>query len=199
MKLKKAAAAGALIALTLLSGCSSSFNSSKKESAPMLLNDRQAFIDRGVVVELPAPVFKKELSARQLLTAEYKTGSASLVTLLKTTLNSLSLVGLSPAGIKLFSAQYNGEGIRVERFVKLDSLPPVNQVVLDIMLGLGPAAELEGILPADYEILDDSHKRILSHKGRTVYIITYQNNDSRQLPVCIENTVFDYKIVLNNI
>ena len=74
-------------------------------------------------------------------------------------------------------------------------LPPVNQVLLDIMLC--KSENLVNELNENYIVKDSTDKRIITDKkGKIIYNISFKSIKNKRLPVEIDNLEFSYKIYL---
>ena len=183
LKMVKAIALGTALSLLLI-GCSSQTSS----DAPM------ANVTRHQRVALPCPDFP-EASYRQLLTFSYDGSSHSLIALLKLGKGRLSLSGLTPMQVKLFDASFDGRKLEVRTQVPAASLPPAEQVVMDIMLAYGRGDGFKDSLKGfSFEGTKDA-LLIRDKSGKAVYGIDYSGG----LPVRIKNHEFGYSISIRYI
>lgn len=160
----------------------------------------QAWLKRGVQVKLPAPTLDKPVSQQQLLTATVKGKQQSLLVLLNADGKSLQLAGLSPLGIRLFKVVYDQTGIHTEQAMKIDGLPPANQVLADIMLSYWPAQRWQPLLPAGWKLDDQPLRRtLLDNQGHTITRIDYLPQGSGRQPVSITQMAFHYQITIQNV
>ena len=167
----------------LLTACSLS----AREEAP------EAYISREVSVQLPKPCFEYELSKEELLTTTYSNQKKSVMVLLDIKKDSLELVGMSTGYIKLFSVLYTQKALEVSYHVPKTFLPPVNQVLLDILLCHNQ--DLAFLQKESFILTDTKDKRTVTMAdGKILYIISYRFFKDLRLPVKIENKEFNYSI-----
>lgn len=183
---------GALLAMSLaLNGCSGHDNHQERP---------QAWLKSGVEVTLPAPTQIAPFSARQLLTAQAQGQTHQLVVMLEADGQRLRLVGLSPLGVRLFSLNYDAQGIKTEQVMALPELPPAGQVLADIMLSYWPTARWQPQLPAGWTLTDKADRRELRDaNGLLVETIRYQPRGDRRAPTLIENHAFDYRLTIESL
>lgn len=160
----------------------------------------QAWLKRGVQVKLPVPTLDKPVSQQQLLTATVNGKQQSLLVLLNADGKSLQLAGLSPLGIRLFKVVYDQTGIHTEQAMKIEGLPPANQVLADIMLSYWPAQSWQPLLPPGWKLDDQSLRRtLLDNEGNTITRIDYLPQGSGRQPVSITQMAFHYQITIRNV
>ncbi|CNI20398.1 putative lipoprotein [Yersinia aldovae] len=160
----------------------------------------KAWLKPGVRVDLPSPTIAEPVNQQQLLTATAQGKQQSLLVLLYADGQRLTLVGLSPLGIRLFKVSYDQQGIHLEQTMKIVGLPPANQVLADIMLSYWPIASWQPLLPANWRLVDEEDKRRLyDDKGQTVTEISYQMSGDIRKPIAIEQFVFHYRITIQNV
>ncbi|EKN6262161.1 MULTISPECIES: DUF3261 domain-containing protein [Yersinia] len=182
---------GILVVLALLIvGCVSSPDQTQPK----------AWLKPGVRVDLPPPMIAEPIDQQQLLTATAQGKQQSLLVLLHADGQRLTLVGLSPLGIRLFKVAYDKQGIHLEQTIKIVGLPPANQVLADIMLSYWPVASWLALLPANWRLVDEGDKRRLyDDKGQVVTEISYQMSGGIRKPIAIEQFVFHYRITIQNV
>jgi hypothetical protein len=160
----------------------------------------QAWLKRGVQVKLPAPALDKPVSQQQLLTATVSGKQQSLLVLLNADGKSLQLAGLSPLGIRLFKVVYDQTGIHTEQAIKIEGLPPANQVLADIMLSYWPVQSWQPLLPAGWTFDEQPLRRtLLDNEGHAVTRIDYVAQDGTRQPVSITQMAFHYQITIQNV
>jgi len=160
----------------------------------------QAWLKPGVQVKLPSPLLEKPVSQQQLLTATVKGKQQSLLVLLNADGKSLQLAGLSPLGIRLFKVVYDQQGIHTEQAIKIDGLPPANQVLADIMLSYWPVERWQPLLPAGWRLDDQPLRRTLrDNHGATITRIDYLPKGATRQPVSITQQAFHYQITIQNV
>ncbi|MCR5537527.1 MAG: DUF3261 domain-containing protein [Succinivibrio sp.] len=147
-------------------------------------------------VRLPVPKLGFTRTVKQLLNAQYQEHKLDpLLVVLELKPDSLSLVGFSPLGVKLFSCRYDGRALDVYSPFK-DKVPPLSQIVFDIMLAFYPVETVNEVLPDGFCLVDDGHQRLLKHGQETVTEISYARSDTAQDPLKIVQKVFNYQIKL---
>lgn len=160
----------------------------------------QAWLKRGVQVKLPAPLLDKPVSQQQLLTATVNGKQQSLLVLLNADGKSLQLAGLSPLGIRLFKVVYDQTGIHTEQAIKMEGLPPANQVLADIMLSYWPVQSWQPLLPAGWTFDEQPLRRtLLDNEGHAITRIDYVTQGGTRQPVSITQMAFHYQITIQNV
>jgi hypothetical protein len=160
----------------------------------------QAWLKRGVQVKLPAPLLEKPVSQQQLLTATVNGKQQSLLVLLNADGKSLQLAGLSPLGIRLFKVVYDQTGIHTEQAIKMEGLPPANQVLADIMLSYWPVQSWQPLLPAGWTFDEQPLRRtLLDNEGHAITRIDYVTQGGTRQPVSITQMAFHYQITIQNV
>lgn len=143
-------------------------------------------------IPLPAPTRDGELRRQQLLTAEVEGRSQSLSVVLEADGRSLTLVGFSLWGVRLFRVQYDGRLIDTEQLPLAKGLPPASQVLGDIMLAYWPPAAWA--LPAGWRLVDEGERRVLADGEQIVAEIQYDGPAGRSDPVSLINHVYGYRL-----
>ncbi|RJT46163.1 DUF3261 domain-containing protein [Rahnella woolbedingensis] len=177
--------------LLILGGCATNSPSG---------TEPHAWLKRGVQVKLPAPILEKPVSQQQLLTATVNGKQQSLLVLLNADGKSLQLAGLSPLGIRLFKVVYDQTGIHTEQAIKIEGLPPANQVLADIMLSYWPVQSWQPLLPAGWTFDEQPLRRtLLDNEGHAVTRIDYVAQGGSRQPVSITQMAFHYQITIQNV
>jgi len=159
-----------------------------------------AWIKPGVRVFLPAPGVSPSIHERQLLTSSYKGSEHSLMVLLDADDRQLSLVGLSMVGVRLFTLQYDEQGLQTRQHVVAPGLPPAAQVLSDIMLSYWPAARWQALLPTHWQLVDEGlQRRLLDGQGQLVMRIDYVGSPEARHPVRVHQFSFGYDIRIQNL
>lgn len=162
--IKNSAALIAVASLFLISGCSVSEENTHLE----------AVVKPNVVINLPQ-LNVAPFSLEELLTAHYGSDTQSLLTVLESNGHNLGLEVLTPTGIRLIGANYDGHKITTTKYINIDKLPDANQVLFDILLCHAQINDIQKVLPPNYTVHDDALSRTLSDdKGEVIYRITYQ-------------------------
>lgn len=175
--------------LSLLVACSST---EQKKT-----DELKAYITKEIEISVPKAKFDTEESFDQLLSTTYNGKKTSLLVSSVIKKNSISVTGLTPGYLKLFTLTYDESGINAEYSVPKAMLPPINQVLLDIMLSY--KNDLNHDLPKEFRIIDKGNERTISYVDITkmrkvIYKIEYKSMNGKRLPNKIINFEFNYTI-----
>lgn len=175
--------------LSLLVACSST---EQKKT-----DELKAYITKEIEISVPKAKFDTEESFDQLLSTTYNGEKSSLLVSSVIKKNSISVTGLTPGYLKLFTLTYDESGINAEYSVPKAMLPPINQVLLDIMLSY--KNDLNHDLPKEFRIIDKGNERTISYVDITkmrkvIYKIEYKSMNGKRLPNKIINFEFNYTI-----
>lgn len=175
--------------LSLLVACSST---EQKKT-----DELKAYITKEIEISVPKAKFDTEESFDQLLSTTYNGKKSSLLVSSVIKKNSISVTGLTPGYLKLFTLTYDESGINAEYSVPKAMLPPINQVLLDIMLSY--KNNLNHDLPKEFRIIDKGNERTISYVDITnmrkvIYKIEYKSMNGKRLPNKIVNFEFNYTI-----
>ncbi len=175
--------------LSLLVACSST---EQKKT-----DELKAYITKEIEISVPKAKFDTEESFDQLLSTTYNGKKSSLLVSSVIKKNSISVTGLTPGYLKLFTLTYDESGINAEYSVPKPMLPPINQVLLDIMLSY--KNNLNHDLPKEFRIIDKGNERTISYVDITkmrkvIYKIEYKSMNGKRLPNKIINFEFNYTI-----
>ena len=175
--------------LSLLVACSST---EQKKT-----DELKAYITKEIEISVPKAKFDTEESFDQLLSTTYNGKKSSLLVSSVIKKNSISVTGLTPSYLKLFTLTYDENGINAEYSVPKAMLPPINQVLLDIMLSY--KSNLNNDLPKEFRIIDKGNERTISYVDITkmrkvIYKIEYKSMNGKRLPNKIINFEFNYTI-----
>ena len=121
----------------------------------------KAYITKEIEIAVPKAKFDTEESFDQLLSTTYNGKKSSLLVSSVIKKNSISVTGLTPGYLKLFTITYDENGINAEYSVPKAMLPPINQVLLDIMLSY--KSNLNNDLPKEFRIIDKGNERTISY------------------------------------
>ena len=182
----------------LLGGCASApdEHTAAPVDARVAQTPAEALLEPGVKVPLPTVHGIVPATFHQLMTIGYRDQTQQLQTVLEIAPGSLSLAGLTPAGIRLFEGRYDGVEVSTELAAGMEKMPPVSQVLLDVMLSLCPPDRFT--LPPGYVLQDRGwlHRELYAPDGSTVYAIEYDDalGSGRRLPVSISHQVFGYQV-----
>lgn len=175
--------------LSLLVACSST---EQKKT-----DELKAYITKEIEISVPKAKFDTEESFDQVLSTTYNGKKSSLLVSSVIKKNSISVTGLTPGYLKLFTLTYDESGINAEYSVPKAMLPPINQVLLDIMLSY--KNDLNHDLPKEFRIIDKGNERTISYVDITkmrkvIYKIEYKSMNGKRLPNKIINFEFNYTI-----
>ena len=175
--------------LSLLVACSSTEQKQTEEL--------KAYITKEIEIAVPKAKFDTEESFDQLLSTTYNGKKSSLLVSSVIKKNSISVTGLTQGYLKLFTITYDENGINAEYSVPKAMLPPINQVLLDIMLSY--KSNLNNDLPKEFRIIDKGNERTISYVDITkmrkvIYKIEYKSMNGKRLPNKIINFEFNYTI-----
>ena len=158
-----------------------------------------AYLDKGTAMTLPAPVLATPFYRQQLLTASVGGRSHQLMTVLEADGRQLTLVGLTPSGVRLFRVRYDQQGIATEQLSPLltGGMPPVSQVLADVMLSHWPLSAWQPQLPKGWTLTDNGDRRELRNaSGKLVTEIVYLQRNGKREPISIAQHVFKYHITI---
>ena len=159
----------------------------------------KAWATKDVELTLPPPSSEKPIQIQQLLTTTHQGKTHSLIVLLDIQKNELNLVGLTPVGIRLFTIQYQQQGIYSKTSLPIANLPKANQVLLDIMLAYWPKTAWLENLPENWSLEDVENKRYLRNSNHEIVTeIIYTGEKTNRTPVNIIHHMFGYTINLEN-
>ncbi len=189
----------AVLALMLLtSGCSSDTDIAREKSEG--LRTEYINIEKDKKIPLPFISFDSEEEYRQILTADYNGKKNSLLCIVKLHKAGLSLTGLTLSSLPLFNLKYENGELLGNYYVPKSLLPPVNQVLFDIMLAFDRKNRLNQEISKEYIIQRaDNSVTLRRLDGKELYSIEYALYDARNLPVKIVNHEFNYSINLQYI
>lgn len=159
----------------------------------------KAWLSKNIEVNLPAPSRDTELHVQQLLSTTYQDKTHSLIVLLDAKDDNVQLVGLTPIGIRLFTASYDKNGIHSKQAMPIPNLPKANQVLADIMLAYWPITTWQNLLPKDWKLTDVNDMRYLKNENNEPILeIQYQEKNNVRTPIKVTHYVFGYSIQLDD-
>ncbi|WP_176552631.1 DUF3261 domain-containing protein [Testudinibacter sp. TR-2022] len=152
---------------------------------------------------MPSLTQSPTLVLQQLLTVntDVSPNSESVLTALELSPQHLTLNVFSTLGIKLAQVEYDGEQLRVTQQLPFaeQTLPPINQVVGDILLSVLPLKTWQHYLPKDWNLVQQGLRRnLLDDKGDAVITILYDKASPQQV-VSIQHHRFNYMISIQNL
>ena len=194
------------IMLMLVSfGCSSTSKISAQNASEQNTNDNKTEtqyinIEKDAKIPLPFISFEDEKEYRQILTADYNGKKNSLLCIVKLNQDGINLTGLTLSSLPLFNLRYEKHNLQGKYYVPKSMLPPVNQVLFDIMLAFDRKNRLSKEITKEYIIhRDDNAVTLGKLDGKELYNIEYALYDTENLPVKIVNHEFNYSINLKYI
>ncbi|MGL5815713.1 MAG: DUF3261 domain-containing protein [Aeromonas sp.] len=165
--------------------------------------ENRAYLTQGTSLLLPPPERAQPLYRQQLLSAHSKGGEHQLLTVLEADGRQLTLVGLTPSGIRLFRVSYDDKGIHTERLSSLlggAALPPVAQVLADVMMSYWPIAAWQPRLPEGWHLADEGMvRRLTDPDGKLVSEIHYRLLAGEREPVRLIQHAFDYQLQMEKL
>ncbi len=183
----------AALTLILASGCQNTKPAPAED--PTVTMEPVANITPQQQMALPAPVLDRDIQWTQILTADFNQQEHSLMVILQVKDGRMDLIGLTPSGVKLFESGYDGTQIKAQSYIETN-LPPVNQVMLDIMLAVWPPETIEEDLPENFTLREGGGSReIYDADGFELYQISYEK-DGAERPLQINNLNLGYTISL---
>lgn len=181
-----------ICALIAVSGCATTEQST----------DHVVHLTKSATVSLPKLMLPEPISAQQLLTITYQGKQDKALVMLEGQATSLKLSVLNPLGIRLVDASYEQGQLQVTKHLPLDQLPPAQQVLFDIFLGLLPEEAITAVLPSGFSLKDNGALRTISDsQGQVVEQVHFtptKGNQSRSA-FKIEHYVFGYVIEIENL
>lgn len=177
--------------LSVLTVCSFGCSSVHK------VDELKAFIDKTHEISLMSPGFSRA-SYKELLNFEYQDRKESLIILAKFDEDGIRLTGLTPNYINLFTIDYKKDYLNADAKIPLKFLPPVNQVLLDILLCHSQADAVREKLPYGYsfieEVNDRFSRKLYNADNKLIYKIDFSKINNIFLPSAIYNYTFEYTI-----
>lgn len=147
------------------------------------------------VTTLPDLYLPAKISAQQLLTIHYGSESHQIIAMLQGQGDILKLTILTPAGVRLYDAEYTAGQLTTRSFISADKLPPASQVLFDIMLCLLPAEDFSAVLPPGFVLKDEGLTRLLYDGDNLVYRIEFKETAEGGREVTrIAHQIFHYQI-----
>lgn len=171
--------------------------------ASTLVPENRAYLTPDTSLVLPTPQRDQPLYRQQLLSTHGKGGEHQLLTVLEADGHRLTLVGLTPSGIRLFRLSYDGKTIHTEQLSSLlggAALPPVAQVLADVMMSYWPVAAWHAQLPKGWQLADEGMvRRLTDPDGRLVSEIHYRLVAGEREPVQLIQHAFDYQLQMQRL
>lgn len=166
----------------------------------------KAYLDKDHEVLIVKPTFEKA-HLKQLLTSSYDGKKNSLIVISDFDKDALKFSGLTTSYIELFSVVYDDKGLKVDSKIPVSALPPVNQILLDIILSQADIDYIRKMLPEGYtvcqKLLNENDKAdstgyrlILTDKSKEIYKIEYKFKHGLNLAYKISNYSYNYTITI---
>ena len=159
-------------------------------------------LTHSVTVALPTLQLTAPVSCQQLLTINYHGRQDKALVILEGQGTSLKLSVLNPLGIRLVDARYEAGQLQVTKHLPIDELPPAQQVLFDIFLGLLPERAIQKVLPPGFSLEDNGAVRTIKDPSgqviEQVHFTPTKGNVSRSASK-IEHRVFGYVIEIENL
>ena len=189
-----------ILVMFFLSACSHTSKVTDQNTAGLEQSPEYINIEKNVKIPLPFISFDRDEEYRQILTADYNGKKNSLLCIVKLNKTGLNLTGLTLSSLPLFNLKYEKGKLVGSYYVPKSMLPPVNQVLFDIMLAFDRKNRLSEEITKEYIIHRDDNAVTLSKlDGKELYNIEYAQYDTGSLPVKIVNHEFNYSINLQYI
>ncbi len=163
-------------------------------------NDLSFHLTQTAIGSLPDPKVSQKVEDQQLLSTQMRGHYIYFMSLLQRGENGLSLTALSPVGIKLFTVNYDGSAVKVDKYIPNMRLPDVNDIIANIMLAYYGSDAWKDHLPQNWKMVDQNLTReILDQDGEKIMQISYEKKNKKHLPVTIHNYSLKYTINLKNL
>lgn len=161
------------------------------------------YLQKNTQVQLPLLSSSPVIDTQQLLhisTTREKLSNRHVLTLLSLSPERLTVILLSPLGIKLAQLEYDGQTISVKHKLNFDNnLPPFAQIIGDILLTTLPLTSWQLVLPAGWKITEQNQTRIVfNDKGQAVVRVDYVDEFYQQAKQ-IQHYQFHYQILLEHL
>lgn len=179
-----------LVSIILLIGCA---------TQPKLA-ETEFHLTRNDTAKLPLPGTHPDIEHQQLLTTTVRGHDISFYAIVTIKDNKLELMALTPVGIRIFKAIYDGSTVTTEQFIPDIPLPNMTEVIANIMLAYYPKDSWEMVLPLNITINDSLFDRKVHNAQQgTIITIEYEQINGLNHPTKIHNSALNYTINLKNI
>ncbi len=138
--------------------------------------------------------FGASLQVQQQVTGEYNGAHHEMLGVLELHSHQVSLVGLSAQGLKLFTLQYDGDNLVMEKSALVQEHFQPQQVLADIQLALWPEGEIQRQLGVPWRLQQSSRLRQLFYKNNRVVAINYETDDPMQGQFTLTNYQYGYSL-----
>ena len=157
------------------------------------------FVAREKTLPLPTFVCEKSDSKPEstLLSFKYQKESHSLIVVSRCQDGVLTMDGLLPTGIALFSLTWDGKTVDAKVKLPVPNAPDPKQILGDYLLAHLPLSFWEALLPQGYTMKDvSSTERTLSGPQGLLETIRYSVDSGKRVPRNVEQHHFGYTITL---
>lgn len=138
--------------------------------------------------------FGRSLQLQQRVSGEYPGGRHELLCVLELHRNRVSLVGLSPQGLKLFTLQYDGNTLVIDKSPLVPKQLQPQQVLADIQLALWPEQAIKNHLDRPWRVQQDSRVRELFYENNLAAAVRYEMDDPMQGAFTLTNHNYGYSL-----
>lgn len=154
-----------------------------------------------VTQPLVAPGVAAPHSARQRLRAMVGNREIVLDCVVEVAADRVTVVGLLPAGNRVFSVRYDGTSVEQERTPQVPAQLQPEQLLADLQLAFWPAKGLHDAFRGGPWKLSqpDSRTRRLLHDGRLVSEVHYGDADPWRGRVWLVNFQRDYALIVDSV
>jgi hypothetical protein len=132
----------------------------------------------------------------QQINATWTDRQESLLTVLELDAKHIAMAGLSNDGLSLFNLTYDGRAVNLDKSPLLPESFAPEFIIGDLQLVYWPVAELQKILPAEWELEVIENKRILTVRNHKRVEVNYLSPDP-VWPKDVELVNFQYNYRLN--
>lgn len=181
--------AGALFAVAVLSAC--------QAQQPVPARGENAIATPPLV----SPAAAAPHSARQRLRATVGDREIVLDCVVEITAERVTVVGLLPAGNRVFSVRYDGTRVEQERTPQVPQQLHPEQLLADVQLAFWPAESIRAAYGAGPWSLvqPDARTRRLLRDGRLIAEVHYADGDPWRGRVWLVNFERDYALVVDSV
>lgn len=134
--------------------------------------------------KLSMPLAPPNAPARRIvqqITAHWQQQDASLLCVLELDKQHIAMVGLSNEGLTLFTLQYDGKQLSVEKSpLFTDAIAP-EFIIADLQLVSWSVSELEKVLPKPWRLIASPTQRELYYQQEKIATVRYISADSVEL------------------
>ena len=166
--------------MVLTCGCADLTKSASDQMIKDSAGPEYVNLEKDKRIELPFITFEENEQYKQILTADYGGKKNSLLCIVQLSPAGISLTGLTLSSLPLFTLKYENQILTGKYYVPQNMLPPVNQVLFDIMLSFDRKDRLNSYLSKEYIIQREANLAALRRNdGKEIYRIEYTRDKSR--------------------